>query len=202
MTLILVGTTSSLATPGGPIEALTLEPWLDALDRDGVAERTMRHIYQARSPLGSTTGSAVAVLTDEARTYLPRIGGEGLRLGSYTFQVGRGGYDPSDPAIITIPDPSLPALEDPVFPGAASYEPVDRIERPSDTSAAFLCRLEVGECPYVIGEIGVFAEVTASPSDPAEVGTRFLFCVAHFPIRARASDTEVTALRLVLTTGS
>lgn len=201
MTQIAVGTTYSIARSvvSGVAQATYT---LDALDRDGVAERTMRHLYQSRSPLGEVSGSAVAVLTDEARTFLPRIMSEGLRLGGYTFQVGRGGYDPTDPATTTMPDPSLNALEDPVFPGPASFEPVDRIERPSDTSAAFLCRLEVGECPYVIGEAGVFAEVTASPANPAEVGYSFLFCVAHFPIRARASDTEVTALRLVFTTGS
>lgn len=158
---------------------------------------TGRVISLPLHPLGGMSADTLSILTNIGRTRCNQIQTDGLRFGNFEFQVGRGGYSPSSPHEVTVPDPDAQALIDPIFPSADSYEPVDRIEHPNAGAIAFLCRLERGECLHPVGELGVFAKVTAAGTSGLVVGSRFLLALAHFPARYKAAG-EVMGYRIPL----
>ena len=156
-----------------------------------------RLVASPPAPYGTVPSAAVAILTNTARTNLARMTVEGLGFAVTEFQVGRGGYNPNDPTQATAPNPAAVALIDPVWPGTATYELIDSIEYPNSAAAAFLCRLEWTEALHGLGEIGLWATVTASPLFPAEVGTKFLFAIAHVPLQAKTAN-HVYGWRIVV----
>lgn len=148
-------------------------------------------VFESSRVFGTTPEAAIGVVTDAGRAALARIPVDGLRFNTFEFQIGRGGYDAEDPMIVVTPDPSDTALLDPIWPAADEYAPVTRIDRPTIGGVAFLCRVEADEALVGIGEIGVFATITASPSNPGEVGDRFLFAIAHRPLLGKAPSDSV-----------
>jgi hypothetical protein len=128
---------------------------------------------------------------------MARIAAEGLGFIVDEFQVGRGGYDTSDPTIATAPNPAAVVLDDPIWPSATTRETIDSVEYPNNESVAFLCRLEWAEALHGLGEIGLWATITVSPLFPAEVGTTFLFAIAHVPLQAKTAN-HVYGWRIVV----
>lgn len=128
-----------------------------------------------------------AFLTDQARRYHARQLAEGIAWGEYEFAVGGGGFDPSLPHNAVKVDPKATSLDDLVF----GPEPVDGIERPNDRSVAFYCVLERDEANFEIGEIAVYAEITHSPEEPALVGTKFIYALAHHASKFKTSSSRL-----------
>lgn len=164
----------------------------------GVEDPVMaRMVPVARAPLGLVPSGVMAVLTDLGRDNNERIPVDGLRFGTrledWTFRIGRSGYDPDNIHQATVPDPEALDIVDPV---SEDYSPVDRVERTSDTSIAFLCRLERDEFVDTLGEIGIYATITDSP-DAEEIDTRFLYAIAHFPAYFKLAN-ETRAIRIPL----
>lgn len=162
--------------PGGPL----------AYHDIAAAVTIGRHVAADCVIFDGVPNSVVALITNTARTNLARQMVEGLAFIVSRFQVGRGGYDPADPTQSTAPNPAAVALIDPIWPSPTTYHPIDSVEYPNNESVAWLCRLETTEALVGIGELGLWAQITASPLNPAEVGTWFLFAIAHMPMQAKA----------------
>ncbi len=146
---------------------------------------TGRHAVVSCVPLDGVPNNAVAILTDTARANMARIVTEGLGFIVNEFQAGRGGYDVNDPTQATSPAPAATALIDPVYPTSSTYASIDETTYPNNAAVSFLCRLEATEAIHGLGELGLIATVTASPLFPSEVGTKFLFAVAHVPLQGK-----------------
>lgn len=147
-------------------------------------------VHESSRVFGTSPDAAVGVVTDAGRAALARISVDGLKFNTFEFQLGRGGYDSDDPMVVVTPDPADTALIDPVWPAADEYASVTRIDRPTTGGVAFLCRAEPDEALFGIGEIGIFAVITGSPVEE-EIGTRFLFAIAHRPIFGKAPSDSV-----------
>ena len=144
-------------------------------------------------------GSIVAALTDRARDELARLvlGEVSIQLSS--FQVGRGGYQPGNPVQVQTLDPSDTALQDPV-PGGADRRDFVVIEQPIGPNVvAPVCRLDPGDSDveYGLGELGIFATYLRDDTTPANVGTDFLFALAHFPIISK-TPTHAVVWRVII----
>lgn len=149
-------------------------------------------------PLAATPQNVLASLTDGGRVLMARMLVEGLAFEIAGFRVGRGGYDPHAPTSPTAIDTTLTELESPFFPAMSlPVEVIDRFEQANDQSAAFLCRVAAGECLTGVGEFGVYSEITASPTNPAEIGDQALFAVCHRPLVAKTLQ-DVLVFRLVV----
>jgi hypothetical protein len=134
------------------------------------------------TPWPSTALDIIALPTLVGRSWLARTLADGVAWKVVDFEVGRGGYDPTDPTQPLPIDPTVTALDDPVF-----RDRVDDVQSPNDLAFAWLCRLEAPEALAGLGELGLWAVVTDSPV-PAEIGTEFLLLLAHFPLRVKTSN--------------
>lgn len=132
-----------------------------------------------------------AKTTSLGRYLMARGSVDGTSVRAVEFAVGRGGYDTFDYTIATPVNSEARFLEDPVL----SSEPINQYEFPNPECACYYCILEIGEANYALGEIGVWAEIQNSPIGP-ENGTKFLYAIGHFPLKAKNSDMRM-ALRVV-----
>lgn len=144
-----------------------------------------------------TPDSSQAKLTDIGRSYLNRstIGDASFKLSG--FDVGHSGYVDSNPVKILPIDQSSTALDDKYFP-LADQENFAGKERPHSKTIVFNCRLghSVPDNIGAIGEVGIWAEVMYS-SVPSEIGTKFLFAIAHFPILVK-NNQNVFVFRIMI----
>jgi hypothetical protein len=152
--------------------------------------------------MGFPTPSAPiqATVTDLGRTYLARSFMGEIVFQAIGFSVGRYGYAMLDPTQVIPVDGTETALVDPVYPNSTGgTQPFDAIESPTVASRVYDCRLPASPVPsnadYGLGEIGIWATILKS-NIPSEVGTTFLFSLAHMPIRAK-TNRDVLLLRMV-----
>ena len=135
-------------------------------------------------PFTDPTSDVSAALTDRARSELARsILGE-VSLHLTAWQVGREGYLDSNPVKVDLLNPANTALGDPL-PDAASRRSFVTIEQPIGQNVLSpICRLDPGDTDveFGLGELGIFATFDRDDITPANVGTDFLFAIAHFPI--------------------
>jgi hypothetical protein len=131
-----------------------------------------------------TPDSSTARLTEGGRTYLARsIYGE-VAIKLTGFDVGHAGYVDANPVKVQPVIPSNTSLDSKYFPATpAGVEPFVSIERPHPKTLVLNCRLDHSDPSNIgaIGEVGIWGEVVMSEV-PSEVGTKFLFAIAHFPI--------------------
>jgi hypothetical protein len=138
-----------------------------------------------------TPGDILALLTNTGRTNLARIITDGLSFQLTSFAVGTDGYDKTSVVTVstaTMPNPALADLETHFWPAITIIpptEPIDMYQQPNLMAQAVLCRVEWNEAIAALGEIGVWATILWSPV-PAEIGTDFLFAIAHFPVQAKS----------------
>ena len=137
--------------------------------------------------------SVVAVVTDIARQFMARSITDGTAFRIVEFAVGTSGYDPSNPLTAVAVDPAATALQAEVFRDA-----IDQVETATldGTAKSFVGRIARDELQAGIGEIGIFAEILSSPF-PFEVGTKFLFAIAHQPLNVK-TDRHVASYRIVV----
>lgn len=141
-----------------------------------------------------------AYLTDGARNYIARAVNGELAFRAVGFSMGRGGYNPADPVHILAVDTTVNQLADQVYPDVTGESPFQSIDWVGDTAVVYNCRLPAtsitSNADYGLGEIGLWAEILSSPSDPSEVGTIFLFAIGHMPIRCK-TRRDVILFRVV-----
>lgn len=128
-----------------------------------------------------TTSDVVAQLTDAGRSALSSLVLGEVAFQLANFQVGRGGYQATNPVKAEPIVTSLTSLVDPV----GATKSFVTIEQPiGDNVAAPVCRLSLSDSDveYGLGELGIFATYRFNDPDPVLVGTDFLFAVAHFPL--------------------
>ena len=144
------------------------------------------------------TGSVIAVLTEQGRDELARmiLGESSFQLTA--FQVGRGGYNAANPVQVASMDITNTALTDPV-PNANDRRDFVAIETPVGNTVAPICRLDPGDTDveFGLGELGLFATYLRDDITPANVGTDFLFAIAHFPLVSK-TPTHTLVWRVII----
>lgn len=141
----------------------------------------------------SSVSTVVAAVTDQARQYMARSLTDGTSFQIVEFAVGTSGYDPANPLSATAIDPTSTALDSEIF-----RDTIDQVETATldGTAKSFVGRIARDELSAGIGEVGLFAEILSSPF-PLEVGTKFLFAIAHQPLNVK-TDRHVVSYRIVV----
>jgi hypothetical protein len=138
-------------------------------------------------PYTDPCDSVIAQLTDAGRNAFARVTLGELTFTPVSFAVGRGGYVDANPVKVEAIDGSLVALIDQIFPTViGTGKAMESFEQPNSQSLVLNCRLSASEAVYGLGELGIFAEILTS-SVPTEVGTTFLFAVAHYPLQSKTN---------------
>lgn len=83
-----------------------------------------------------------------------------------------------------------PDLESPRFPSNApvTVEDFFDVERPNSSAVSLVCRVPQTEGNFGLGEVGIYVDIIDS-INPAEIGSRILYAVGHFPIVAKNSKS-------------
>lgn len=135
----------------------------------------------------------VATLATAALAYMARAPAEGLVFKITSFVAGASGYNP---AVFSQPVPVTPdsMVEAPRYSG-----PVTRVQpaNSDDTLFSYACSLP-RDFVSPLGELALIAEVLVSPLNPGEVGTEFVFAVAHSPAICKHRQAALTLRVLVL----
>lgn len=138
-------------------------------------------------PYLSPTDELTARVTSAGRSAMASLllGEVAFRLTS--FQVGRGGYETTNPVRVTTIDPNATSLIDPI----GNRLDFVTIEQPIGPNiAAPICRLNAGVSGYEygLGELGIFATWLMHDTTPELVGTDWLFALAHFPLLGKTPN--------------
>jgi hypothetical protein len=120
--------------------------------------------------------------TDEGRTRIAQIGGDGLVFAAKYMAVGTGGWDPGTPSLPLALVPSAVALtaevaRSEVFAKDISVDEM-LLPRGKETVYTFVSGLAVEGVP--LGEAGLFAQVTVPGTSGLAVGYTFLLAQTHF----------------------
>lgn len=91
------------------------------------------------------------------------------------YQVGKGGFQADDPAIVRPIEPTDDTLEQPVWTGSVTKSSF------SGYKATYYCALPPDAFSDPVGEIMLLARVVSSTNPADIVGSRFPMAVAHFP---------------------
>ena len=134
-----------------------------------------------------------AKLTSIGRQYIARSICDGTSFKIDTFAVGSGGYDVAYPTKAISVDTNSINLDAEIFRGAITT--VEEV-LVNGTSKSFVSRLAQNAVSGGIGEIGLFATILNSPYLD-EIGSQFLFCLAHQPLNVKTKN-HVTTYRIVV----
>lgn len=133
-------------------------------------------------PYTDSPDSSQAKITDIGRSYFARsiLGDVSFKVIGFT--VGHSGYVDSNPVKIIPVNAADSNLITPFYPvsGVRAFE---TIENPEPKTLVLNCRLEHSNPANIgaIGELGIWGEVVYS-TVPSEIGSNFLFSIAHNPI--------------------
>lgn len=141
----------------------------------------------------ASVSTVVAVVTDQARQLMARSITDGTSFQIVEFAVGTSGYDPANPLSAITVDPTATSLTSEVF-----RDTIDQVETATldGTAKSFVGRIARDELEAGIGEVGLYAEILSSPF-PFEIGTKFLFAIAHQPLNVK-TDRHVVSYRIVV----
>ena len=131
-------------------------------------------------PFTSIPDPSIASITNAGRNALARATLGEISFKLVGFAVGRDGYQMLDPTKIIPIDQNLSSLLDQIFP-TTGIQPITALEFPYPYTVVVNCRVNPTDINSALGEMGVWAEIINS-TVPTEIGTQFLFAVAHFPI--------------------
>jgi hypothetical protein len=142
---------------------------------------------------GGSVSPVVATVTDLARQFLARSLTDGTSIRITHYAVGTSGYDPANPLSAIVVDPTATSLISEVY-----RDTIDLYETATldGTAKSFVARIGREDLAAGIGEIGLFATILDSPF-PFEVGTQFLFAVAHQPLNVKTLN-HVTSYRIII----
>lgn len=179
---------TAFISPGASLDAAFVQHWPPEAGCIGLSV--------SGSALGagaSSVSTVVAAVTDGARQFMARSLTDGTSFRVVEFAVGTSGYDVANPLSAILVDPTATSLASEVF-----RDVIDQVETATldGTSKSFVGRIGRDELQAGIGEIGLFAEILDSPF-PAEIGTKFLFALAHQPLNVK-TDRHVASYRIVV----
>lgn len=142
---------------------------------------------------GGPVSSIVATVTDLAREFLARAITDGTSIRITHYAVGSSGYDPANPLSAIAVDPVATSLISEVY-----RDTIDLVETATldGTAKSFVARIARDELAAGIGEIALFATILSSPFS-SEVGTQFMFAVAHQPLNVKTLN-HVTSYRIII----
>lgn len=145
-------------------------------------------------PFTDPPDTIVAVLTDAGREALARVLLGELSFIYDSFAVGRDGYDVLNPVKIVPINTTLTDLVDHFFPASPNTKLIEQpVFRPNLAATTCICRLTTAEGNAGLGEVGLWCKILNS-NIPSEIGTLFMFAVAHMPIQTK-TDRHVYVLR-------
>lgn len=142
-----------------------------------------------------TPDPTIATITDAGRNALARATLGEISFSINSFAVGREGYQMANPVKVEPIDPSLTALVDQIFP-TSGQQPILGFENPYPTTLVVNCKILPNDFNSAIGELGIWAIINNSTT-PTEIGTEFLFAVAHLPIITKTLKQSML-LRVVI----
>ena len=139
----------------------------------------------------------IASLTDAGRNAFARALSGEISFKATSFAVGQSGYQDSDPMLVQPINPGATGLISQFFPVSPGLQPISSFETPYAKTLVINCRLGPNDAVSALGELGVWAEIIYSPSNPAEVGTTFLMALVHTPVSAKTRN-KVVVFRVVI----
>lgn len=130
-----------------------------------------------------TPDSSLAKLTNSGRSYYARMIMGDVSFKLVGFDVGHSGYVDANPVKVSPIDQSSSTLDNKFYPTTGIQDFEGDIQYPHPKTAVLNCRLGHSDPTNIgaIGEVGVWGEVVSS-SIEAEIGTKFLYAIAHTPI--------------------
>lgn len=138
--------------------------------------------YGSPTPSGGIVSDIEARVTLQARQWISRSILDGTSFKIVEMAVGGGGYDVADPTQGLRIDETSVSLVNEIFRRA-----IDQIELPTSLATrSFVCRFDQNTFTGGVGELGLYAEILSSPV-PAEIGTKFLFAVAHMGLNTKTA---------------
>lgn len=143
--------------------------------------------------LGAGVSTVVAAVTDLGRQFMARSLTDGTSVRITHYAVGSSGYDPANPFSAVAVDPTATSLVSEVY-----RDTIDLVETATldATAKSFVARIAREELAAGIGEIALVATILSSPF-PSEVGTQFLFAIAHQPLNVKTFN-HVVSYRIIL----
>lgn len=135
-------------------------------------------------PFTDPCDGSIAQLTDAARALYARQQLGDVAFKWLGFNVGRFGYNDTNPVKVVPINPSLTSLVDTVFP-TLTLKDFDISEKPNPKAISMVCRLATTEANFGLGEIGIWAVINWSNSNPLEVNQNVLMAVSHVPLQSK-----------------
>jgi len=163
------------------------------LEGEAFLTQLRTQIQTAPDFVTSTPDPTDLQLTDLAETpvtgYIDRSKTDGTIYAIRDFAIGTGGYNPTTPTTVVPVNTADTALANEIYRGRIERITYDTTNYPVDPwEVTYWCRVPKDVAIEAIGEIGLFAEIIWSPI-PAEVGTWFMFALAHMPCQCRHPKT-------------
>lgn len=126
----------------------------------------------------------LALLTNQGKARIADLISTGKAFKLTDFRLGDGGYDLSDNTLPITPDPASTDVYG--TPGGVLTKPISMVSLASPTCPVFQCIALAGEGTGPVGSLGLLGTIVYSPipGDP-ELGLKFLFALATFPIRVK-----------------
>ena len=164
--------------------------WTPGADEEGSAQNLANAINASSHPLiknvvrASVSGAiitieAIALGANGNLNTLVEFDGGGFSLDNFGVLPGLGSLDGGT-------DPSLENQKfPPSFPDVENF--VD-IEMPNLSATSLVCRIGATDANHGLGEIGIYVDIIDSVN-PAEIGSRILYAISHFPIVAKNANS-------------
>jgi hypothetical protein len=178
----------------------TGQPWTDTeinateygmviLQGEVFLTRLRVQVQNAPAAVTTVPGATELELTDEAILFINRAKTDGTLYAVRDFAVGAGGFDPLVPTTVTPINTADTALAAEHYRARVQRITYDTTNYPVDPwEVTYWCRVPRNEAVIALGEVGLFAEIIWSPI-PAEIGTWFMFALAHMPCQCRHPNT-------------
>jgi len=125
----------------------------------------------------------IAVVTNEAKSRLAEMLATGKSFYCSHFALDDYGYDPANPTIALTPDPAQTTCDPDGLPPLFGPKAVEGFTYTGSFCPEFECYVSESEAVGSIGSLCLIATIVYSPTpgDP-EIGSTFLFAIAHMPL--------------------
>ncbi len=163
------------------------------LEGEAYLTRLRVQIQTAPEFITAAPGATDLQLTDLAATpitgYIDRSTVDGTMYAVRDFAIGTGGFNPAAPATVVPVNTADVALVNELYRGRIERITYDTTNYPvNPQEVTYWCRVPKDVAIDTIGEIGLFAQIIWSPI-PAEIGSWFMFALAHIPCQCRHPKT-------------
>lgn len=137
---------------------------------------------------------ALALVTNQGKARIAEMLATGKSFVVDHFVIGANGHDPADPTLAITPDPSrtgcycgpvgAPVESLTTAGGCSLLDVIDGVSFASLSCPVFTAIVQPGEATGAVSSLCLLGTVVYSPipGDP-EIGVRFLFAIANFPLK-------------------